>query len=99
MRRRIKFFFQRLWRGWDDSDTWNLDLTIAKFTLPRLIRFKELNTGHPDNLTEQEWNNILDKIINSLQYTINQFDIEKEFDKEIQEGTILFGKYFNYLWN
>ena len=58
-----------------------------------------MNTGHPDNLTEQEWNNILDKIINSLQYTINQFDIEKEFDKEIQEGTILFGKYFNYLWN
>ena len=36
-----KFTKQRLERGFDDSETWNLDLTIAKFVLPRLESFKE----------------------------------------------------------
>lgn len=42
IKRAVRFFFQRLLRGWDDSATWDLDVTIAKLILPRLKRYNEL---------------------------------------------------------
>ena len=32
---------QRLERGFDDTELWGLDLTIAKFILPRLIEYQK----------------------------------------------------------
>ena len=43
----IRFFFQRLRWGFDDSVTWSLDYEIAKFVLPRLKRFQELSRNNP----------------------------------------------------
>lgn len=100
VKRRIKYLWQRLTRGWDDSDTWSLDSTIAEFVLPRLIRFKELNNGHPGNLTWDEWNNILDDMIWSMQAIVDdkQYNYDKETDERIQKGLDLFGEYFLGLW-
>ena len=104
MIRKIKFFFQRLTRGWDDSDTWSLDYTIAQFVLPRLKRFKELNIGAPSDLTEETWDEILDKMIKAMENTIKQWDedlTEEETEKmweETEEGHKLFGEYFSGLW-
>jgi len=39
--REKKFKKQRLKRGFDDSETWSLRDTIAKFIIPRLKRFKK----------------------------------------------------------
>ena len=100
--RKIRFFFQRLWRGWDDSDTWSLDMTIAKFVLPRLIRFKELEFITPSNdLKEEEWNEILDKMIVAFKYytSDDQFRFNIQDFPEVEEGMILFSKHFNELWN
>lgn len=59
-----KFTKQRLERGFDDSETWNLDLTIAKFVLPRLESFKESFMGYPGFLkNEDEWKAILEKCV------------------------------------
>ncbi|MCH5167371.1 MAG: hypothetical protein J1F35_05700 [Erysipelotrichales bacterium] len=41
---------QRISRGFDDSEIWNLDSTIAKFILPRLKEFKEIAWGTPGKL-------------------------------------------------
>ncbi len=45
LKRGLRFLWQRLTRGWDDSETWGLDATAARWLLPRLIRFRELNQG------------------------------------------------------
>lgn len=68
--------FQRITRGWDDSDTWSLDYTIAKFALPRLKRFQELNNGWPDKdfMTFEKWNEAIDKMIWSFEQICNNFD-------------------------
>ena len=51
--RPIKFLWQRLTRGWDDSDLWSLDFAIIKFTYPRLKAFRELPPcGVPMHPTE-----------------------------------------------
>lgn len=46
-KRAIKFWWQRRTRGWDDSDTWSLDITIAQFALPRFRRYMEVNKAIP----------------------------------------------------
>lgn len=38
--------WQRITRGWDDSDTWNLDTTFAAYMLPRLRRYRKLANRH-----------------------------------------------------
>lgn len=51
--RPIKFLRQRLTRGWDDSDLWNLDYVIIKFIYPRLKAYRELPpAGTPMHPTE-----------------------------------------------
>ena len=98
-----KYKQQRVERGFDDSELWNLDYTIASFVLPRLKRFKELNTGYPATLTEDSWDKILDTMIEAFELKVNDSDDrtleeDKIVDKKMQEGFKLFGKYFLHLW-
>lgn len=37
---------------WSDRDIWSLDYTVAKFSLPRLIRLKEVMHGVPNSMFE-----------------------------------------------
>jgi len=103
--RRFNWYRQRKKRGFDDRELWSLDHTIAKFTLPRLIAFKEGRFGYPGNLTEEKWDNILDQIIWSMQAIIDEWeggleDIRdiRTHEKKINKGINLFGKYFRHLW-
>lgn len=67
-----KFTKQRLECGFDDSEIWNLDLTIAKFALPRIERLKETFVGYPGFLkNEDEWKEILEKICKAFRLYIN----------------------------
>ena len=67
-----KFTKQRLECVFDDSEVWNLDLTIAKFILPRIERLKETFAGYPAFLnSEDEWKKILEKICKAFSLYIN----------------------------
>lgn len=95
-----KYKKQRMERGFDDTETWNLNTTFANFMLPRLKAFREIGVpfGHPAILeNEEEWGEIIDKIIHALELYLDE-DNELEDEKEIQEGIDLFAKYFFNLW-
>jgi hypothetical protein len=47
----------------DKWDTWSMDHTLAHIILPMLVQLKENNHGHPANLEEHEWDNIMDEMI------------------------------------
>lgn len=98
IKRFFKFFWQRRTRGWDDSETWNLDYTIAKFALPRLKRFKELNCGYPGDLTEEKWDLILDDMIYALDFYQDD-DFCTSLDDRAKKGLKYFGEYFESLWS
>lgn len=103
-KRELKYLYQKFTRGWDDSDLWSLDYTISKFALPRLIEFRKNQCGIPYGLTEEEWLEILDKIIFAMDLNIKELGdywhcISKEEEKLIDEGFELFGKYYRSLWN
>ena len=101
IKRGIKFFLQRLFCGFDESDTWSLDITIAKFILPRLIIFRRLTITYPCEFKSiKEWHQILDKIITAFKIiTERSFeDLTKEELILKEEGLDLFRKYYHSLW-
>jgi len=91
---------QREERGFDDTELWNLDATIAEFILPRLKRFRDIVVGYPGNLNSQdEWYAILDKMIKALEITTSNMKLLSNKDHDSQEeGLKLFAEYFNHLW-
>lgn len=59
------------------KELWNLDYTIAKFVLPRLIKFKKNSLGFPgydEADTMDKWQDILQKMITAFEYIITDDD-------------------------
>ena len=86
----------------DDYDTWDAYTTLSYIIHPLLVRYKEKNDCHPGNLTEEEWDIILDKMIHSF-YCIMQDMVwkhmgDQEYNSRIQEGLDLFAKHFRNIW-
>lgn len=101
MKREIKWFWQRITRGFDDRETWNLEITIAEFVLPRLKVFKKHNNGYPHTLTETEWESVLDDMIYAMEFHSGKFNFnlpDSQNYERVTNGTESMGKYFGDLW-
>lgn len=98
--RHWKWFWQRRTWGFDERELWSLDLTIANFILPRLIKFREYNSCHPGTLTTKQWNQKLDDMIFTFKKVSSQFesDMDEEDCKRANRGMIAFKNWFNALW-
>lgn len=107
VRRSLLFWWQRRTRGWDDSDTWNLDSTIAEFVLPRLRRFRELNNGiwaNPDTAESDE--PYTENAINDIEWLLNVHASEEgtwqlttpELQERYNKASKLFAENFGNLW-
>ena len=99
-----KYAKQREERGFDDTETVDLDATIARFLIPRLEAFKETADCNPANLSSlEEWHDIIQKIIDAFKETIAGQDTWSranfQYDaNKVKEGLMLFAKYFEDLW-
>ena len=111
LKRRVVFAYQRLVRGWDDSDTWSLDYALAKQILPRLRRFRDLRGGGVPSrllpcdsdkaieLAQAEWLAILDKMIAAFEYCAGEGQWDSFGDPPyVDEGLRLFAEYYRCLW-
>jgi len=80
-RRLIRWPLQRLTRGFDDRELWNLDSTIAKLIVPRLKVFikQSLRYGYPSVLEEdgksghEKWDAILAEMLWSFEYALASY--------------------------
>ena len=88
---------QRKERGFDDTETWCLRSAFSKFIVPRLQAFKEQHICHPCSMTMEEWDNIIQEMIDGFKEVekIDEFsaDIEK-----INRALELFSKWYLDLW-
>lgn len=116
------------------KETWNLDVTFAKYIIPRLKKYKEVSITYPglgEMDTPEKWDEALDKMIQAFEYIIDldeywldnpkydYFNYVDEFGKNteryeevkenkkaednrrlvvIDEGLLLFAKYYMHLW-
>lgn len=79
IKRRVKFFFQRRFRGFDDSETWSLDWTFYKWLYPRLKRFAEITCAYPGNdeyPTCESWQEELNKRAEQVKHLVDQDDMD-----------------------
>lgn len=100
--RSIKFFFQRLFRGFDDSETWSLDSSLSRLILPRLKRYKELAAYQIAQTNEMK--EAIDEMIYGFEWFASDrkySSYEDSFKDELnraQNGINLFAKHFGRLW-
>ncbi len=102
--RALKLIQQQLKDGFNDSQLWDFDFSIAKSLLPKMLaRFKDITHSHPMDLTEQEWDDILTKLIWYLDNVVNDPDVpykyESKYKEDMEKCTELFAKYFRDLWD
>lgn len=88
--------------GFVPAECWNLDTTFAMYIYSHLCYFRDnCNYGHPGNLSEEQWNNILNKMIEGFRLLITREENDipsKTKEKKIKYGIRLFAKYFSALW-
>lgn len=114
MKRRLKWFWQRLTRGWDDREVWNLDHTFAEWIVPRLELLKKTKHGIPQSCfpnrdfdyIEDEfsfanlaWEKVMDDMIAGFRRKAHS-DGDVEFGKDAYDRAKgLFAKHLDDLWD
>lgn len=97
----IKQYKQKLKEGFCTANIYNFDETIAKALLPDALKlFKEKCNHHPDDLTDKEWDFVLDEIIWMLEILASgkQYDIQYTEGERLKKAQELFGKYLSSFW-
>ena len=97
---------QRFENGFDDTETWHIDRTMALFIIPRLKRFVEVNNGIPTGETVESYNEKLNFIISAFEnyYTTNKYyestDIEerKQLTNDVRKAVDYISKLWFELW-
>jgi uncharacterized protein (DUF2164 family) len=95
---------QRDERGFDDTETWHLDKTVALFLIPRLKRYIEVNNGFPCGETETSFNEKLNFIVKSFEeyyYDENNeqsLELEKERLNNAKKAVLALGELWFDLW-
>lgn len=104
IRYELKYAWQRAWCGYDDSMVFSMNDSFIELYRTMLKSFKCNLHGHPYTMTEEEWNSILDEMINCLDhmyYVLFEGDsddddlVEKAKDKFFE----LFKEHFWDLWD
>lgn len=102
----IKWFIQRGYRGYSDSDSWGLDSYLCSW-LPQAIRSLKDSHGHPVGMTPWGWNTRLEKMAQGFEAMQNLADLKFTYKspeeriawRQFHRGMKLFHKHFFSLWD
>ena len=99
---REKYKQQRFEQGFDDTETWHMDRTIALFVIPRLKKFIELNNGIPTGETVESYNEKLNFIISAFEnyYATNKYyeSVDDAERKQLTDDVKQAVEYLSKLW-
>lgn len=85
--------------GFAQSETWDLYYSLALEIYPRLCYFREHTLAYPAEADgEDEWDEILDKMIRAFKLILTDDRRDEEKFKEAEEGLKLFAKWYLALW-
>ena len=93
---------QRFEQGFDDTETWHMDRTIALFIIPRLKKFIELNNGIPSGETVESYDEKLKFIISAFEnyYATNKYydSVDDAERKQLTDDVKKAVEYLSELW-
>ena len=107
---KIKYFIQRGKRGFSDEDVWDFNYYLSNVISKGLRQLAENKISYPINLTDEQWTDILYKIVHGLEAPIIADDnVDLEFDEwkkglnealnKEKKALKLFVKYYSNLWD
>lgn len=95
------------------DDLWGMDHTLSLIILPLLENYRKdtisygfvKNEDVPDNLKTEDdnycikkWHYIIDEMIFAFKFIFEGNDGTNEEEERVQNGLLLFGKYYRSLW-
>jgi len=93
---------QRFEQGFDNTETWHMDRTIALFIIPRLKKFIEINNGIPVGETVESYNEKLKFIISAFEnyYATNRYyeSVDDAERKQLTDDVKKAVEYLSKLW-
>jgi hypothetical protein len=107
----LRYAWQRAYRGYDDTDVFNLDINFLEKTYMLLVELKKthntlfVNPETKECLSSEETDNVFDEIIESFRVAVEnetnyiEFDSRKKYLSDRKRALDLFSKYFNQLWD
>lgn len=81
----IRYGFQRMFKGYDSVDTFE---TFAKFReryIKILTEYRKHHIGYDAEMTEEEWDNIIDEMIYHLHY-MDEETVTEELEKGVPDN-------------
>ena len=72
--RNVKFGFQRMFRGYDNADGYEFFSNFVDRNYKLLKHFKKHTWGYPYELTEEEWDKVLEEMIQHL-YMMDEWNV------------------------
>lgn len=108
--RHLKWRCQRFSRGYADIDCWDIDEWFTKSILKILKQFKSNLHGHPFDMTEEEWEAVLQEMIDCFELVDQSDDIiylepaeQMKLNEKViaakNKGLDLFKEHFFDLWD
>jgi len=91
--RLLKYKEQRKEHGFDDTETWNLNMSMAKFMSPRLKRLLEIQEG----LIKEPYKGYFSEV-RELAEAFDSYGEDSWNTEALETITKKFGKVFPYLW-
>lgn len=99
---RKKLFLEQLEKnGWTEMDTWSLDVSLAKFLVPRLEMLKEkMKNMVPNEMPSKKWHKVLDEMIDGFKFVDSSeyFYCSEKERKKVEKALDHLKKYFSNLW-
>lgn len=80
-----RYGFERMFKGYDSMDTFEIFYKFIKKYKKVLTEFRNNHYGYPANLTEEEWDNILDSMLYHLYY-MEEDNVIKELEKDVPDN-------------
>ena len=81
---KVYYGFERMFKDYDTTDIFSVHSKFIERYYKILTDYKNNLHGHPCNLTEKEWDDILDNMLRHLYY-MGEENVEKELEKSVSE--------------
>ena len=81
----VKYGFQRMFRGYDDTEVFDMDMAFIDRYLKILKDFRKNHCGYPPSITNEQWDDILDEMIKHLTL-MNENNIMSELKKGMPDS-------------
>lgn len=88
---KVRYGFQRMFKGYDYIDIFDTHSKFVERYSKILTELRKDICGHPVNLTEEEWDNIIGDMIRHLYY-MDEWNVIEELTKDTPKSWVVSGK-------